>query len=304
MSQDRGRPEMLPIMRKAIRAMQELRYTGTREVQFRKGAEAKRHMEQVIRDGPNSRTEFPPGSPFAGQVIVETGRERYHYFPDLKEVHVQPARRKEMMSRLFDIKFMRGRDKGVKLSTAQGPVVAGIRTEQVVFSTGSGSVIQRVHIDPRSGVVLKREMFDHAGAPVGGFEFTRINLNPPPFDPRIFRIHVPGAKWLRQEDLAARLSKQNGFLFLTFPGSEQLVLENSRLFDIERIPVLAQMYNSPKGRISLFQIKGDIEPQRLRRFARGEFNTHAWKFQGRNFVLVGEQDAAELQRLAKRLTER
>lgn len=305
LAQDKPAPQNLsPILKRAMQAYKSLRYTGTRVVEFKFGPDKRRHTEYVIRDGRNSRVEFPSGSEFAGQVIVETGDKRYHYFPDLKEIHVQPARRDEAFGRVFKL-FGRG-GRYLRFSSAPGSIVAGMRTEQVVVTGVEGNVVQRVHVDPRSGLILKLELFDRTGVPVGGYEFSQVNLNPAINQRSLGPLFVKGAKLIGARELAIRIAKEGGFLPATIPDGNGLQLEHSRVVDVGGVSVLAQVYSGRRGRVSLFQLKGDVEQSRLRRIARdrGSFNTFSWEFQGRNFVLVGELDPAELQGLAKRLTER
>lgn len=303
-AQPRPEIDLPPIVRKAVQSYMTLRYTGTRVLEFKVGPDKRRHTEYVIRDGGRSRIEFPQGSKFAGQVIVETGGKRYHYFPDLKEIRVQPARRDEAFGRIF--KFMGRGGRRFKVSTAPGAVVAGIRTEQAVMSDQEGNVAERIHIDPRSGLILKLELFDETGLPVGGYEFSQVNLNPTIDQRALGPLFIRGAKMVSPRDLARRLALQGGFLAATIPDGSGWQLEHSRVFKVSGVPVFAQIYMGGPGRLSLFQVKEEIEPSRLRRMGRdrGPFNTYAWQYQGRHFVLVGEQDQTELQRLAGRLTER
>jgi outer membrane lipoprotein-sorting protein len=290
-----------PILKKAMAAFPRLRYTGVRIVEFKEGPERKRHTENVIRDGANSRVEFPSTSLYAGQIIIETDSKRLHYFPELKEVHVLPARRDEAFTRTFRmLSHNRGKGDGIKITTGAGETVAGMRTEQAVVSDSKGVVLQRLHIHPRSGMILKRELFDRVGTPVGFSEFTQINLNPR-IDPAEFHPQFRGVKRVTVEDLARRTAKENQMLAVMLPRSERFQLEHSRMIRIGGNPVFVQMYMSPKGRISLFQTTGPIDTERLGRFGRGTMHTHAWQSSGRNFVLVGELPTEELQRLARLL---
>lgn len=296
------RTDLPPIMRRAIEAFPKLRYTGTRILEFRQGPDRVRHTEQVIRDGERSRVEFPPGSPFTGQIIVEVRGKRMHFFPDRKEIQVMPARRGQAFERIF--RFLDSR-RGPKFRVTQAPgqVVAGMKTEQAIVTDPNGNVHQRLYVEPRSGLVLKREMFDRVGTPMGSYEFTQVNLNPK-IDPREFQIRVRGATWVMPEDLARRVAADNGFLPAVLAKAPGLQLEHSRMVRAGPTPAFAQMYSGPGGRVSLFQLKGRVETERLRALARGEATVFAWQYKGSTFVLIGERPAEELQRLSKRLVER
>src|SRR5687768_14087188 len=64
------------VLRKAIKAGPGLRYFGTRTIEFRRDGQTFKHAEIVTRDGANIRIEFSPGAKYAGQIIVETAKER------------------------------------------------------------------------------------------------------------------------------------------------------------------------------------------------------------------------------------
>src|SRR5438105_3986950 len=82
----------LPVaLRKALEAGPRLRYTGKRRVEFRRDGKTEAYTEIVTRDGNKMRIEFPAGSTYTGQVIVETKGVRKHFFPDKNEIHVSPA---------------------------------------------------------------------------------------------------------------------------------------------------------------------------------------------------------------------
>jgi outer membrane lipoprotein-sorting protein len=289
------------IVQKAADSFDKLRYTATRVVEFRQpDGKRVRHTEVIIRDGARSRVEFPEGSPFAGQIIVEDGKRRLHYFPDKKEVHILPARKEEAFARMLLPSGRPGRP--FKFVLAKGEVVAGIRTEAAELVDPKGNVLHRMFIDPVSGLVLKRELFDPVGTPVGSAEITKVDLSPR-IDPREFRIIIRGVAYLTSIQLAQRLAKENNMLPLVLRG-EGYELEHSRMVKVGEINVFAQMYVGQKGRLSLYQVDSEVLPDKLSNLAKGRFRTYAWQARGRSFVLVGDADSTELQRLAGRLTER
>ena len=118
-----------------------------------------------------------------GLIIVEDKAERRHYFPDKNEIRISGARREDSLDRLMGLFKKRGGQP--KFVESPGEAIAGNRTTLVSVSDARGNVIQKLFIEPKSGVVLKRELFDPTGTPMGSFTFTKVDLNPK-FDDRIF----------------------------------------------------------------------------------------------------------------------
>src|SRR5688572_30101052 len=89
-----------PILQRAFKSAFQLKYSGTRVVMFRRGPERRKTTEYVLKDGPRLRIEYPEDSLNAGQVIVENGRERQHFFPESNEIHVGPAMHDDAFEKL------------------------------------------------------------------------------------------------------------------------------------------------------------------------------------------------------------
>jgi len=291
-------PGVPDVLRAAIKASQKLRFTGTRVVEFRRGPETRRHLEYITRDGVRSRVEFPEDSPFAGQVIVEDGRVRRHYLPAANEIRVLPPRRDESFGRL--IRSMRRYGPARKLTVEPGEVVAGRRTQQVAVLDPQGNIMQRLYIDPKSGALLKRKLFDRVGTQVGLFEFTQINFRPR-LNAGLFRIERKGATIVTPADALRRTAAAEGYPFLMLRPSSGAVLEGSRSFKMKGQSVLGQFYRTPKGRLTFFQAKALLAPERLRHFSRGDFKVVSWQEDSRSYVLFGPFDEASLDRWAQQL---
>ena len=102
MGQEAGRvksPELPPELKEVFSKAKTLRFSGTRSVTVVRAGRVQTHNEYVTKDGMNLRIEFAPGSPFAGQIIVETKEERKHYFPDKNEIHENPSFGKRQLVR-------------------------------------------------------------------------------------------------------------------------------------------------------------------------------------------------------------
>jgi hypothetical protein len=291
------RADVPAVLRRAFASGKRARYIGVRVVRFRRGPETTQHTEYVTRDGTNLRIEFPRESPLAGQVIVETKRERRHYFPDRNEIQVLPPRREEAFERLARL-VKSSRDR-LRFALGNDGVVAGKSTEQVVVSDPAGNVLQRLFIEPNTGLVLKRELFDPVGTPVGGFEFTEIDLRPR-IDPGVFRIVRRGARVLTPTQILEATAKREGFRPIVLPATNGVRLEWSGVREIEGDSVLIQAYadQQGQGRLTLFQLRRIVSAERLNALARGKVNFVFWRRDGRTFVLVGNRSVEELRRLA------
>lgn len=290
--------ERFPILRKMIDAEPRLRFTGSRIVETKIGAERLRNTEIIVRDGMLQRTEFTSDSPNAGQIIVENGRKRRHFFPATNEIQVLPARREEMIGR-FRMMFKQIADGAMNIKSAGGEEIAGRRTQELSFQDRAGNTVQRLWIDNETGMLLKRELFDPVGTRIGFFEFTRINFSPK-ISREDFEIRRKGAVEVTPDDQVLRLAKRLGLPPSRIPANEPYDLEIVRPLDLGGTRGFMQTYFGERGRVSLYQIDGDIDPRRLTRLAGGSnLNTHSWHVGPRTFVLVGDVPQAELERLAR-----
>lgn len=290
-------PQVPYALKKAIQQAPKLRYSGRRKVQYLRNGETDSYVELVSRDGDQLRIEFPSGSTYSGQIIVETGNERRHFFPDRNEIQILPPRREEAFERIVKLAQNRGR---FTLSEGAGETVAGIATDQIVVTDRSGNVVQRLYIDPKSGMLLKRKIYDPVGTQVGFFEFESVNFSPT-FTKSIFHLSRNGAKLLKPVDLLRKLAQDNGYPVIYLKPSTGFTLSFSKMNTVDGREVLMQFYQSPNGRLSLFETKADIDREKLDKFARGDVNVYSWKGQGCTFVLIGNQDADALRKLASHM---
>jgi hypothetical protein len=244
-----------------------------------------------MRDGPLLRIEFPTRGAYAGQVIVENGKERRHFLPTTNEIRTLPTRREEALQRL------RRLARTGKVETEAGGWIAGLETIEVVARDGAGNLVQRIAIDPNSGMVLRRRVYDATGTEIGGFVYTKVDLNPGPFEPSLFRIDRRGAQMTTPRDELRKIASRSGFAPLGLPESTGFRLDTVRLAKLPDGPVLLQTYIGPGGRLSLYQVKAVVSPERLRRQARNGVHTLSWSADGRNFVLLGPQDDGTLAKL-------
>ncbi len=281
------------VLKHALNAGPKLRYVGTRVIEVRKQGQPVRYKEIVTRDGSNTRIEFASGSVYEGQVIVETAKERRHYFPDKNEIRVLPPRREEALHRLSRL----AKNGKFVISSASGTAIAGVRTSQVIVKDQAGNVMQRIYIEPRSGLLVKRQIFDQVGTEVGLYEFTSLKLNPK-IDPLLFRLERKGAKVIQPLDTLREVAASKGFRPAFLRASSGYSLHFSRMVQPDGSDVLMQFYGSEKGRLSLYQTKAELDPKKLSKFGRGQVNVYAWKQNGYTLALVGNQDQETLKQLA------
>lgn len=294
----RQRPEFsqLPdLLKRAMASASRQRFSGTRKLSLKFGGDRRVHTEFIVKDGPRTRVEYPSDSPMAGQVIVDDGAERRHYFPAQNQIRIEPARREKVLERL-GMMARQGR-----FAVADGGAIAGKPSQVVTISDKQGNPLTRLWIEPRTGITLKRELYDRTGAVVGGFEFTEINLNPT-IDPRDFKLSVRGAKLVRPVDDLRDLIARNGFRDVQLPSDSGFKLADARVQEVRGTKVLVQQYVDGDDRhISLFQLNASIDPQLIKRLARNEFASVTWQVSGTTLTLVGGVPQSELSDLAKRL---
>jgi len=281
---------MPPAVRRALAAQPHWRFTGSREMTVKRGADVSQHTEYVTRDGWNLRIEFPGGSRFSGQVIVETASDRRHFDPKKNEIHVTPPRREP----LFD--HVRGAWRGehsFRAVESAGEKVAGLPTRLVSVLDGSGNRIQELNIEPKSGVVLARRLYDEVGTQVRSFEYKEINLHPA-IDPSVFALKRIGARIVLPEDDLMMAVRKTDFLPLMFPASTGLTLDSVRVRKIAGQQTLVSQYQTPKGWVVLFQLSVGVDPKTLDRQAPKNIHTATCEIRGRWFVAVGLLDESTL----------
>lgn len=280
---------MPSVLQRALRASNALRFTGRRTVTVLKEGRPDTHEEIVVRDGPQIRVEFPRDGAYSGQVIVENGTERRHFNPATNEVRILPARHDEGLQRLRAIARTGG------ISVAPGERVAGYATTEVLVRDAAGNPLQRLSIEPESGMVLRRIVYDATGLQVGGFVYTRVDLAPGNLDPALFRIERKGVQTTTPWDALRRLARKNGYAAVGLPESTGFRLDAVHMARPAGTPALHQVYVGPGGaRLSLIQLRGPVEVGELR---KKRLNALSWTDGGLTFVLLGPQNDAALARL-------
>ncbi len=285
------------LLRKTLDAAAHLRYTGIRTVTLRAGVDRQVHTELIEKQGDKTRVEFPKDSPYHGQVIVESDQERRHFFPAKNEIRVLPPRREKGFARLE--RMASGPGARRRLHVSDGGMLAGLHTELVTLTDPMGNPLQKLWIEPRSGVLLKRELYDRTGVLQGGFEFTQINLNPR-IDGRDFRLAIKGVKVLSLRDDLRALALRLKLPEISLASDAPYQLDAVRMQDLGGQQVLVQQYSNDERRFSFFLLRGAIDPSRLQKQA-GNLRSLIWQKDGVSCVLLGDLDDTEMQDVSRRL---
>lgn len=295
-----GFANLPPLVQKSIKANHTAKYSGERTVEFKKGPDRISHVEYVLKNGVKTRIEFPDDSEYRGQIIVDDGHQRMHYFPDRNEIDVEPAHVHE--TRPENRMAPEGAHVHPQLSRAvsDGGIIAGWQTQLVTVTDPRGNVLQKMWIEPSSGVVLKRQLFDEVGTQVGYYEFTKINFRPT-FADGDFRIDRKGAVVVTPVMQAHRLAVKLGFSDAIVPASTGFVLENAREIHPDNKDVLAQTYVGDEGRFTVFQLRGEVNQDRLNRLAQGRLSTYTWKKGNEAFAILGNLTPDKLRQIARLL---
>ncbi|HWD39667.1 MAG TPA: hypothetical protein VG944_12515 [Fimbriimonas sp.] len=291
-------PLVPQVLKEAIRHGAHARFYGRRKVHFAHGNVNVDFTEIVYRDGPRTRSEFPDGSRFAGQIIVEDGHVRKEFYPDKNEVIVKEPRHEENLERLVRL-ARRGADGRIVLTKGPGMKVAGHWTVQIVVQDKDGNPLQRLYVEPKHGMMLKREIFDQGGAKIGYFVFDKINFDPPPFDPSLFRFSRRGVRVITPYDVLRDVASKAGFAPTFLPRSSGYKLEDVRVANRRGEDVLVETYGSRQGRLSLFELKTDVSPDRLHQFERDELHAVTWQAGGKTYVIVGAASSEALANVAR-----
>lgn len=288
--------------RRLFEKAQGIKFSGTRLVTVVRAGKTDTHTEYVTRDGDNLRIEFAKDSKYVGQIIIEAGGFRRHFFPDRNEIKESPISAR----RQFDIgRMMRGpgRMGQTKSQISDGGTVAGFKTQKMTVSDSQGNRLIEVYADPKSGLLLKRVVFDPTGTVAGSFEFQQVNLNPT-IKPTAFALNRKGAKVIRPIDDLRRQAAELGVPAFSFTDASGLQLEAVNTRSMKDSKTLTQMFSMNENRYTLFMTKSDIPQDQMKRFERGELRTFVWQLNGVTLVLMGMDSEEALKKMSKKIVDR
>ncbi len=304
MGQEAGRvksPELPPELKEVFSKAKTLRFSGTRSVTVVRAGRVQTHNEYVTKDGMNLRIEFAPGSPFAGQIIVETKEERKHYFPDKNEIHENPSFGKRQFEG-FRTNFRGSKGGPSHYESSAGGVIAGLTCTKYQLSDSQNNPIAQIFVEPRSGMLVKRIVFDPTGNIAGSYEFISITLDPK-IQPGAFKISRKGATVIRPIDELRKHAKALGIPAMSLPRSSGYLLENAYVRDIKGAKVIVQTYGKEESRLSVFLTKSPLNASDLRRSNRGELSSSVRTLNGLTLVVMGDQSEERLRTLSNLLSE-
>jgi outer membrane lipoprotein-sorting protein len=274
-------------------------YAGVRKVEFRSRDGFRSLNERILRQGWKMRIEYQGGSAFDGQVIVEDGRTRLHLIPKLKQIRKLPSRRDEILFGLSGsvMRSLDPEDGRPTMSEVNGGKIAGVGCQLIHFKRANGTSIQKMWIDQRRGAILKREIMDSRGRVSARYTFQRIKFDPE-IEANTFGLKTEGVEVVTMDQLLARAAKSLKMRPYRLPESRscRLVFVSKR--DTEEFRSLIQVYSCDEGRMTLFQVDGDLNREALHKLARGRYLVHSWKKSGRSFALIGRLDEKELKEYA------
>ncbi len=303
-AQDSGkgrRPELPTELKESFERAKTIRFSGTRTVTVVRAGKVETHNEYVTKDGSNLRIEFATGSPYSGQIIIETDKNRRHYFPDKNEIREYPSFSKKQFEGFRS--FSRGSKPGsMHFDTSTGGVIAGLRCTKYQLSDASNNPVAQVYIEPRSGMTVKRVIFDQTGNIAGSYEFVSLTLDPR-IQPGAFKIFRKGATVIRPSDDLRKEAKELGIPALALPKASGYLLESVYVRDVKGSKVLVQSYGSDESRITVFMTKSILNASDLRRSNRGELVSYLRTLNGITIVLMGDQPEERLRTLSNQLSD-
>lgn len=290
------REELPAILKEAQEKSKKLRFSGTRLVTFYRAGKAESHEEYLTKDGPNMRIEFAKGSPFAGQVIVETPNSRKHYFPDRNELRESPAGGRKQFEN-FRFGGMRG---GTPI-ISDGGTLLGMKVTKVQFLDPMKNPAFEIYLDLKSGLALKRVVYGPGGSIAGSFEFKKLNMKPT-IAKGAFSFNRNGVKVIRPIDDLFSKAKELGVTPYGLPSKDGYKLDGVNLREMRGKKVLILNYSQNESRVTMFLLKPDADLAEMQKSGRRPQGIYAWKEAGASIVLIGDASQDELQNLAKRVS--
>ena len=290
------------ILRRVGAAEEGLLFTGVRKTEDLEEDGPRVVVERVLRQGRRMRIEFPDSRELRGQIIVESPRDRLHYNPAANEIRVLPPRELALFG--MPERPMAGGGAGPprpRFRVDDGGQVAGVATRLVEFIGPQDRPIRRLWIDPKTFAVLKAEAFGRRGERLAGFEYSRINYQPE-IPAGSFELNIPGARLVTPEDDLERVCRRLGLPMFRLPRETGFRLVSVRPLARGGVSAVMQSYGGPGQRVSLFVVKGDVDPRRLQQTGGEWANSHTWTARGVRLVLIGDMTTEELRRLAQQVT--
>ena len=276
-----------------------LSYTGTRTVEFLTGQRWRTHTEYVTHQGARTRIEVAVARG-KGPVAVEDGTQRWEYFPGRNEIEQLPARNDDSIRRLAGQVASHIRERWT-IGQEDGGEVAGIATKLAVFTDRRGVVRERLYIDPQTGMILKRIVYDLAGAEKAGFRYETIDYTAS-IPEQAFALNFPGAKVVTVHERLSRIQRRLGF-FTNRLRSSRYRLDSVKEFKAGTENGIAQFYSIGDRKFAVVQTRGPLDPGKLRQLSSPKTHVYTCQRNGETIAIVGEIDERSLEEISRDLTQ-
>jgi hypothetical protein len=289
-------PRLKNVLSAIVKAEGSVRLYGVRQVEQNVAGKRVIHAETVWRDGAQTRVEFPD-PPFKGQVIIDSGLERLHYFPKRNVIRSEPGHKDNLVGR-FAMMLTRGRLP--KATVSDGGLIAGMRTDLVTVLDRSDQISQQLWVDSRTGAILKRVGFNRFGQRVAYMEFTQVSYNPS-LGAGTFSMSAPGARKVTAYDEMAAVARKNGIGALALDAGSGFVLAGSRVRRANGVNVLTTVYQGPRGRLTIMLLRAKVSAGALQEKVPAGQTSFTAEKEGNTIVLIGPYSSSELESAANRL---
>ena len=287
------------LLQDVLEANGNLRCKGIRKVTFRFVRDGKpgssTFTEVIVRDREKSRTEYTGNANFEGQIAVDDGRYRSHYFPKENVIHRGPSLQHQNSERLDML--MRERRAEYTVTVGEGGKVADHNTWLITLKHAGGRE-HKIWVEKGRKAILKRELSGPEKDRGMSYYFESFDYKRRVDDDE-FKISKPGAKVLDPEDRLALAAKKVDYAPYTISGDAKFKLYESSSFEANGSKVLRSTYSDGRLVVTLHQVRGSIDAERLKGRDKDRLKVHVWQRDGYNFALVGDLPAQELEQLAK-----
>lgn len=280
------------LLEKVVSATESTVFAGVRVITIN-GRNGKQTItERVLKSGRSWVITYKDDSPYAGQKVYESPKGRFTYSAAKNEIRQTPSRIEEETNGLRRI--LKDRVAGGELKAVAGIVVADKQTVGLQLSAG-GRGKQIVYIDPQQNTILKWSFLNLEGKEVGGFEYTQIQYNVRIASTEF--VMPAGVKIIRVADDLVRLAKEAGLKPYSLSPRSGFNLINVSLFRHEERAGVRSFYANGDKRVTLIVFKGTGHVFGSR--SSNKIKMFRWENEGNTFVLIGDADEAELQRLSR-----
>lgn len=283
----------------AINQQSKLVYRGTRTVQLHTRNGFVSRVELVIRSGAKERIEYPSGSPYSGQIIVNDGSLTRHYNPRRMTIDQKPSPNQFGFLRSIITRYRRSPE---SVQIESGSSIANQPTTLVTLLDLSGVPTQRLWLDNRTGAILKRIGYDTSGNEVAGFTYSQISYGGS-FPASTFELNVSGAKIEKPIQNLKRLSRNFGIDAIELPESSGFSLVSCNIAKRAGHRFLVQVYSGTRGPLSLFIVKGPVNGATLRAKAAARSNVSVTKWGELSVVMIGNYPEQELEQFSSELVK-